>query len=366
MSKIEYKELIAFHPGYYIKDMIEELGMTQDELSKRLETSGKYVSELVNGRIELTDEMALKLSIVFDTSVSMWLNLNKSYIEKKLEIARKKEEDKQCEIVKNIDYSFWVDLNLVDKVKKAQDKVRELQKYFKISSLEVLCRRDFLVQYRTAVTEVKDINVINSNAWVQTAINIGNEIETNVFDAKKLRKLLPFIRKMTIQNPEQFVPELKKELASCGIAFVILPTLKKSGVNGAVKWVGKEKVILAINDRKKFADVFWFSLFHELGHVLQEKKKTLIISRVYNECENESDMMQQLEEDADAFARNQLIPESEYNDFVIKGHFSQYDILEFAKKVDIHPGIVVGRLQKECYIEYSMFNSLKEKYYVTM
>ena len=90
MNKIEYEELIAFHPGYYIKDYIEEQGIMQEEFAKRLQTTPKYVSDLVNGRINLTDEMALKLSSVFGTSETMWLNLNKNYIEKKLEIEKKK------------------------------------------------------------------------------------------------------------------------------------------------------------------------------------------------------------------------------------------------------------------------------------
>ena len=60
MNKIEYEELIAFHPGYYVKNYIEEQGITQEELAKRLQVTPKYVSDLVNGRINLTDEMVLK------------------------------------------------------------------------------------------------------------------------------------------------------------------------------------------------------------------------------------------------------------------------------------------------------------------
>lgn len=101
MNKIEYQELIAFHPGYYVKDYIEEQGITQGELAKRLQTTPKYVSDLVNGRINLADEMVLRLSIVFGTSTKMWLNLNQKYIEKKLEIEKRKRAHKECELVKN-------------------------------------------------------------------------------------------------------------------------------------------------------------------------------------------------------------------------------------------------------------------------
>ncbi|MBD5137509.1 MAG: HigA family addiction module antidote protein [Lachnospiraceae bacterium] len=365
MNKIIYKELIAFHPGYYIKDLIDELGMTQDELAKRLGSSGKNISDLINGKCNLSDEMALKLSIVFGTTIDMWLNLNKTFISKKLEIEKRILEDEQCELIKYIDYNFGVNLKLVKQARKSTEKVRELQKYFKVSSLDVLKRHDFLVQCRTAVAQIQDINVINANAWIQTAINIGNNIDVDDFNIKKLKSILPDIRKMTTQSPDIFYPELKSKLASCGVALVLLPNLKNCGVNGAVKWISKEKVILAINDRRKYADTFWFSLFHELGHVLQQRVKILIISEE-NDILEQDELMQRLEEDADSFSQNMLIPESNYNEFV-KQHtqFSKYDIVNFAKSIDIHPGIVLGRLQKENYISYkTTLNSLKTKYHV--
>lgn len=89
MNKAEYKELITFHPGYYVGDYIDELGITQEELAKRLETTPKYVSDLVNGKINLTEEMVLKLSIVFGTSTTLWLNLNQRYTKEKLKIERR-------------------------------------------------------------------------------------------------------------------------------------------------------------------------------------------------------------------------------------------------------------------------------------
>lgn len=93
MNKIEYDNILAVHPGYYLKDMLEEWNMTQDEFAKRLDTSGKTVSKLLNGKINLTEEMALSIATVFGTSVGLWLNLNKNFIEKKLEIEKRKRED---------------------------------------------------------------------------------------------------------------------------------------------------------------------------------------------------------------------------------------------------------------------------------
>ena len=89
MVKLEYKNQIAFHPGYYIKEMLEYEGMSQTELAIRLQISEKDMSDLIHGKTDLSDEMAMNLSIVFGTSVSLWLNLNQKYLAKKLEIERK-------------------------------------------------------------------------------------------------------------------------------------------------------------------------------------------------------------------------------------------------------------------------------------
>lgn len=368
MNKIEYEELIAFHPGYYVKDYIEDQGITQEELAKRLQTTPKYVSDLVNGRINLTDEMVLKLSIVFGTSTTMWLNLNQKYIEKKLEIEKRIQLDKECELVRQIEYKFWVELGLVKATRVATEKVMELQRYFKVSSLSVLSERDFLVQYRTSVPEVTDVNVINANAWVQTAINIGAGMDVEPYDKKKLSAAIPEIRSMTVQDPKKFYPRLKELLASCGVALVLLPNLKNCGVNGAVKWLGKDKVVLALNDRRKYADTFWFALFHELGHVLQQRVKVLLVSEK-NKAGLETDaLIQKLEMEADLFSQDTLIPKDEYLEFIEDnpGGFTSDSVRAFAKKINILPGIVVGRLQQDQYLTYQTnLNSLKIKYVIS-
>ena len=366
---VEYKEWVAFHPGYYVKELIDGLGITQEELAKRLLTTPKTVSDIVNGRINLTDEMILKLSIVFGTSTGMWLNLNRKFIEKKLEIEKQEQLDKECELVQKIDYKYWVSLGLVKAERSAAGKVQELQRYFKVSSLSVLKEKDFLVQYRTSVSEVKDVNVINANAWVQTAINIGNARETAVFDKKKLRSFLPEMRSMTVRNPVDFMPRLKEILSGCGVALVILPNLKNCGVNGAVKWMGKDKAVLAINDRGKYADKFWFAFFHELGHVLQQRLTMLIVSENSGNDLKMDERLQKLEDEADTFSCDELIPRKEYEGFISESgkNFNAESIKEFAERIDILPGIVVGRLQHDKYLEQkTSLNSLKKKYTVAV
>ena len=93
MNKNEYNELLVFHPGYYISEIIEEMELTQEEFSKRLGITPKHLSEIVNGKAKVTPEIAQKLSIVLDSSVEMWLNLQMKYDIKITEIKVQKERD---------------------------------------------------------------------------------------------------------------------------------------------------------------------------------------------------------------------------------------------------------------------------------
>ena len=278
MSKIEYEELIAFHPGYYIKEIIEDMDITQSEFAKRLNTTDKTLCKLINAETPLSDDLAQKLAQMMGTSVKVWLELQASYTEKILEIRKRKALDEEKRYLKILDYSYFRSLQVVKETRSSEEKIVELHKFFKISSLGVLGKKDFLVACKTAVQNVTEKNIVSSNAWIQTALNRAEKVSCKPFNKKMLQSHLPEIRAMTLQEPSTFFPRLCDIFQECGVALVLLPHLKNSGVNGAVKWINADKVLLAINNRRLYADVFWFSLFHEIRHILQQKIKETFIS----------------------------------------------------------------------------------------
>lgn len=366
MNKISNDSLAAFHPGFYIKKYLDARGMKQSELANRLNVSEKVVSNLVHGEINLTDDLAEGLSLVFGTSVDLWMNLNKIYFDKKRKIEESKKVKDDEEILKQMDYSFWSNQGFVKKTRKAEEKVKELRKFFQISSLKTLKSPDFLVQYKTAVANVQEKNIINSNAWVQTALNLASQVEVDELNLDYLRSSLNDIRRMTSEKPEKFMPKLNEIFKKSGVAFVIVPNLKNCGINGAVKWLGKQKVLLAINDRRKYSDVFWFALFHEIKHVFQKKIGHTIISADDNIGITSALDLRKLEEEADSFARDFLISPSDYSSFVNNENYSYNAIVGFSKQIGIQPGIVVGRLQRDGLLEYNRLNILKNKYKIVI
>ncbi|MGI6144404.1 MAG: HigA family addiction module antidote protein [Clostridia bacterium] len=355
MNKIEYENISAFHPGYYLRDLIKDLEMTQEEFAKRLNITPKNLSELINGKAAISKKIAKNLSLMLGTSVDVWLDLQKKYDQKVIEIKTLQAQRNEEIDLTLIDYSYFEKLGVVNSTKDKTKQVSELFKYFSISSFSVFKKPDFLVQFRK--TQCVDEKIIlNSNAWVQTVINIGRQVETQPYSEKNLKNYLPQIREMTLQSTSVFLPQLSRILSECGVAFVLIPSLKNSGVYGATKWINKDKVVLGMTNRGKYADIFWFSLFHELGHVFQRKvTKTLVDFET-------SDFIEEHEKEADQFAKDVLIPPKDYELFITRTSFSEQKIRDFANSIKIHPGIVVGRLQKEGYLPYTHLNKLKQKF----
>lgn len=356
----EYKDIVAFHPGYYVADMIEDMGISQAEFATRMGTTAKTLSNLVNGQINLSKDLAKKMAVMLGTGPEVWLNLQRVYDQKLIEIEMEKDFDAQKEIAGMIDYSYFVKTAGLPAARDIREKVGNLCKYFMISNLQILAQPDFLVNFRTGISNVEEKNMINARAWIQTAMNFSKNIQTDRFNADKLRAALPELRGMTVKRPEDFLPRMREIFSECGVAFVLLPSLKNSGINGAVKWVNGDRVVLAMNNRGLDADKFWFSLFHEIKHVLQQKIKTVFISTSTKEM---MELNNALEKEADEFASSYLISKAQMKQFSPSKYITDEEIAAFARSIGIHPGIVAGRLQHEKIIPPNRCAHLKEKYF---
>lgn len=358
-NTVQYRNLYAFHPGYYIGELIAEMGVSPAEFARRMGTSRKTVSELLAGKCGLSRESAEKLSALTGMSIECWLNIQKEYDVKLAEIERAQALDKQLDILKDIDYSFFVKAVGLPRPRDLKTRVANLCKYLGIANLQRLKQEDLLVNYRAGVASMEEKNRVNASAWMLTALNQARAMEVSPFSAEQLERSLPEIRSMTVQPPEVFIPKLRGVFSDCGVAFVLLPTLKNSGINGAVKWYGAGRVMLALNDRRRYADTFWFALFHEIKHVLQQKIRTVFLSG------RDLPDNQQLEAEADRFSADYLIPPEAYDSFLRGTYTTEGAIRDFALSINIHPGIVVGRLQNDGKIPHTHFNHLREQYQIT-
>ena len=183
MSNIfEFNNQIAFHPGYYIKEYIDGIGLTQEDFAKRLGTTPKNLSYLIRGEQSLSPEIALKLSSLIGTSVNYWLNLQSKYDSLKAEFSAEKEKEKERELFKLIGYKYFKDnFNLPDLPKKIDEQIIELRRFLGVSSLTVFTNKDMYVNFRGADLKKYDNNIIKANIMVQIATNLAlKELNTPI------------------------------------------------------------------------------------------------------------------------------------------------------------------------------------------
>lgn len=342
------RNIIATPPGATIKEQIEDRGMSQREFAIRMDMSEKHISKLIHGDVRLTDDVALRLEAVLGVPAGFWNKLEAIYREK---LARAREEnalDEDVELTRKFPYKAIAKLGWVPDVSDVKERVKNLRNFFGVARLGVMedLRIPGIAYRRTCVAQKNDYTLA---VWAQQARRAALEICTSEINLKRLRESLSDIRAMTLELPEDFVEKLRQLLASCGIALVFLPHIDGSFLHGASFLDGK-KIVMGLTVRGRDADRFWFSLFHEIYHVLN------------GDIAKKDGPSDEDEKAADIFARDQLIPVSEFEQFVQQGVFTENEIVAFASRVGIAPGIVVGRLQKENYIEYSWYNHLKVQY----
>lgn len=351
---IEYNDKIAFHPGYYIKEIVDESGLTQEDFAKRLDTTPKNLSLLIRGEQSLSIDIAMKLSRMIGTTVSYWLNLQNSYDALIAEFKSEKELEQEREIFKALDYRYFREnFGLPDLPRKIDDQIVEVRRFLHVSTLSVFAKRDMAVSFRSASVGLSNTNIIKANAMVQIAINKALNTNAPKYNKSKFKQMVRYALSLT-RNHEDFYPLIRKAFFEAGVILVILPNLPGSKINGATKRLEKN-VMLMVNDRRLNADTFWFTLFHEIGHIIHGDYGISF--------EKETG---EKEETADRFAADLLIEPDEYQQFVRGNMFTLTKIREFADLIDRDPGIVLGRLQKDGLVRYDDWelNSLRHKYKV--
>ncbi len=351
---LEYKDDIAFHPGYYLKEIVDESGLTQEDFAKRLDTTPKNLSLLVRGEQSLSIDIAMKLSRMIGTTVSYWLNLQNAYDALIAEFNSDKELEKEREIFKELDYKYFRDnFGLPDLPRKTDEQIVEVRKFLHVSTLAVFEKRDMAVSFRSVSQKLSDANTIKANIMVQIAANMALNVQAPKFNKTKFKQAVDYALSLT-RNHKDFYPLIKKAFYNAGVIFVILPNLPGSKINGATKKL-ERNVMLMVNDRRLNADTFWFTLFHEIGHIIHGDYGISF--------EQETG---EREEVADKFAADLLIKPDEYQKFIQGNTFTLTKIKEFADSIERDPGIVLGRLQKDKLVRYDdrTLNLLRHKYKV--
>lgn len=339
------------HPGEIIKEYLSYNGWTQKELAQRTSVSVKHINELIKGKKDISPDMADKLSDVFGTTVEFWNNLNSRYLEQKRYLEKIKALRTDKAWLKEFPATWMKNMGWVPKFEDVGQQVDAFLRFFGVTSVSGwrAILSNYTLKYKTAFRESKafDRNPGAAFAWIRKAEIAANFVSDTILSQERLRMSLPELKKLTtVPEPSVFMPQVKKILDECGVKIVFIEAPPGCHAHAVTLW-RDEHCIIANSGRYKSDDQFWFSLFHEIGHILLEH--------------NRGTTNEEQEQLADIFAQNQLIPPEFSGE--ISTLKTQDDICRFAKRAGVSPGIVVGRLQHDKQLKFdSIHNKLKVRY----
>jgi len=352
---------LAIPPGEYLEEVIAELDMTKDELARRMRRPPAKLSAVFKGEKTITPDTALQLEKVVGVPAHIWLGLESEYRltlarrQSRAEVERLREESK---LTTAYCYNQLAKLGAVIRTTKPLVKVAELQRFFGVASLTAIPEvRRYQAAFRLGATSSHRRSPEALSAWLRLGETEARTLSCAAFHKKRLESSLPALRGMTAQTPETFQPALSSLLAESGVALVMCPHFPGTRVHGATFWLGRDKAAVMMTIRGAWADVFWFSLFHELGHILMHGRQEVIL-----ENDDADPTLQEREAESDRFASDCLIPPDDYLRFVASGDFSGTGIEGFASDIGIHAGVVVGRLQHDGHLEHDWCNALRTRF----
>ena len=365
-EKSSYIESTPGHPGAMVSEYIEFNGWTQRDLARRTGLTPKTISEICNGKARISPVTALALEKVFHRPAHFWLNLQGRYDEA---LARQSEMSSVSgwqDWAKGFPIAAMKKFRLLDAFPGDDPfHVDSLLSFFGVSSPESWQSvwDTSNAAYRQTTKFSASVEAIS--AWTRATEIEANGIPTEPFDERKLRSLIPELRKQTRESVDVFTAEVPRLCASAGVAVAWVPELPQTGISGCSRWLTDHKALIGLTLRYKTDDQMWFTVFHEIGHILLHKKRHAFI--LDNADNNLADLvvdpeMQQLEEEASRFAADTLIPPDALSNFIKTKIFTNASIKRFADTLTIGPGIIVGRLQHEGILKYSQGNTLKRNF----
>jgi addiction module HigA family antidote len=351
--KNEYQPDYVSPPGETLLETLETIGMSQAELAKRMARPIKTINEIVQGKAAITAETALQLEQVLSIPASFWINREQNYREALARLAKDERLKTWVDWLKEIPVQDMIRLGWIPKAASKSLQVLEVLKFFGVASPDAwqAIWESENVAYHKSTALKNNFGAIT--AWLREGELEGQKVECNPYNAEAFRNTLTNIRALTVESVDFFQQELVRLCANAGVVVVFVKALPNTRTCGATRWLTPTKALIQLSLRYKTNDQFWFTFFHEAGHILLHGKRLVFLETEQNDSEKE-------EKEADKFASDTLISREQWKQFIAqKSYRTKTGIEEFAQKIGIASGIVVGRLQHEELLPFTHCNQLK-------
>lgn len=340
MPMNNYAEI--FPPGEFLKDELEARNWSQTEFAEIIGRPVRLVNEIIAGKKSITPETAIQLEASLGTSAELWMNLESQY-----QLSKVRQNDSVIQRKAKLYEKFPVrEMTKRGWIGESED-IEVLEHQF--STFYCLSSLDDYPKLAHAARKVSYESVTMLQwSWLFRVKHVAESFVVPKYKRDSLVAALPKIHAL-LSAPEEIrhVPKLMNE---AGVRFVVVEAMPNSKIDGACLWLNGSQPVIAVSARLDRIDNFWFVLRHEIEHLLHEHGKEA--QMMLDEEVAESSESAQLEEEqvANDAAAQFGVSHAELSSYMARVNpyfFSRDRVLGFAGRLGVHPGIVVGRLQKQ-------------------
>ena len=351
-ASLSYRPQNVSPPGATLAELIEEREITQAELARRMGRPLNAVNDIVLGRKEITEDTALELERVLGTPAHFWLAREARYREY---LARQRDAGRAD------DRLGWLGKQPLKQLQDAGHLPKgRLTVAFKASLIEPALRYfgvaspegwhgqyDRLQAAFRRTNPAKQTDNAAITAWLRLGEIAAESANLPPYRAEKLQANIAGMRKLSTYPAAEIGAGLQALCAQAGVVLVFAPYFSGTHVSGVARWLG-ERPLIQLSLLGKWSDVFWFSFFHEVAHILKHPKRAVFL----DDASSGTEVQSKEEKEADEFAADTLITAADRQSLK-RIDLTIANVRAAAKRMDIHPGIVVGCLLHMKLVAYS-------------
>ena len=332
----------VFPPGEFLREELEAREWSQQELADILERPPRLISELIAGKRAVTPETAKGLGDAFDTSPDYWMNLESQYQLSKVKlpndhVARKARLYGKFP-VREMLRRGWI---------RASASIDVLEQrfcaFFSIQDMSAqpeLCHRAKKTHATLDATPAQ-------LAWLFRVKAMASQQVVPAYSQVKLQAALHKLKALML-SPEE-VRQVPRILAEAGVRLVMVEPIAGSKLDGACFWLEDDKPVVGLTLRFDRIDNFWFVLRHEIEHVLREDGRANGQAFIDTDVGEDKADLPECERLANAAGAEFCVSSAELENFIarVEPYFSEEKVIRFAMRINVHPGLVVGQLQRK-------------------
>jgi addiction module HigA family antidote len=346
----QYFPSVVFHPGETLAEKLEEMEMGPKEFALRTGKPEKTIIAVLKGESSITPDMAVQFENATRIPAHFWMNHQRGYDEY---IAREKRQTVIQEALawaKQFPLADMIKKGWLPQVATIEEKTMEMLAFFGFSNHtaweDYYFKQQLKVAFRISLAQTKEPYAIS--AWLRKGELQAAELEANDYSEKKFKEALPELKSIMANHPEGFFNKLQSICLEAGVKVVHTPCINKAPISGSTRWLN-DTPFIQLTGRYNRNDSFWFTFFHEAGHILLHGKKDIFLENL-----DYSDKDFEKEKEADLFAVKWTMTDDEEAEILAAAPISEEDIRNFAKQFTTHPAIIIGRLQHKKLIPYSL------------